>query len=155
LVSLFGIINNQFTTNQFSVIPESDILKNIELFLPEQLRRIIKEFNLKVELYGIPTPPQTTSQVGRRPRRRRLRVVPSRWRRPGGPRWRWRQVGGGGLRVVASRGGGAMRDHPNHHLTMTSKMQIAEVKALPQGLLMYMEIQQVNHQRPKDDLVAG
>jgi hypothetical protein len=66
LLSLFGIINNQFTTNHFFVIPENDILKNIELFLPDQLKRIIREFKLKVELYGIPTPPQPPQAARRR-----------------------------------------------------------------------------------------
>ena len=57
LLSLFDIIIKQFGTNSFSIIQENYILTNIEISLPEPLKRIIKEFNLKVELYGIPTPP--------------------------------------------------------------------------------------------------
>jgi hypothetical protein len=68
LLSLFGIINNQFNTNHFFVIPENDILKNIELFLPDQLKRIIREFNLKVELYGIQTPSQPPQEARHRHR---------------------------------------------------------------------------------------
>ena len=43
--------------NHFYIIQEHDILKNIEFFVPDRLKRIIREFKLRVELYGIPTPP--------------------------------------------------------------------------------------------------
>ena len=56
LSSLFILIFFQFNNNYFYVIGENDILKNIEFFLPDQLKEIIEEFNLKVELYGISTP---------------------------------------------------------------------------------------------------
>ena len=57
LLSLFYIINKQFQSNSFSIISENFILTNIEISLPEQLKRVLREFSLKPELYGIPTPP--------------------------------------------------------------------------------------------------
>ena len=43
--------------NHFYIKQEHDILKNIEFFVLDRLKRIIGEFKLRVKLYGIPTQP--------------------------------------------------------------------------------------------------
>ena len=52
LFSLFDIIYSQFDTNQFFVIPENNILRNIE-FSPDWVKGVLEEFNLRPDLYGI------------------------------------------------------------------------------------------------------
>jgi hypothetical protein len=56
LASLYDIINKQFDGNQIQIIPESRILANKE-FLPDWVKKVIEYFNLKLELYGVTTPP--------------------------------------------------------------------------------------------------
>ena len=57
LLSLYDIINKQLDGNQSQRIPESSILTHRNSFAPDWVKSVIREFNLKIELYGIPTPP--------------------------------------------------------------------------------------------------
>ena len=62
LYSLYDVISKQFENNQFFIIPEGSILYNIET-MPDRIRGIIRQYRLKVELYGIPTPPTAAGQL--------------------------------------------------------------------------------------------
>jgi hypothetical protein len=64
LSTLFGLINGQFNNNQFSVIPENSLLTTIDSFAPDWIKNVIKEFKLKVELYGIPAAAQMPVRPG-------------------------------------------------------------------------------------------
>ena len=66
LASLYDIINKQFDGNQFQIIPESRILTNKE-FLPDWVKKVIEDFNLKLELYGVITPPPPPPPTGKPP----------------------------------------------------------------------------------------
>jgi hypothetical protein len=93
LHSLFNLISKQFNQNYYFIIPENAILTNIE-FLPNRVKDVIAEFNLKVELYGVApnitnTPPPAGAAPPSAPQPPSILTTSTR-------RWTGRGPGGGG-----------------------------------------------------------